>query len=221
MKLEKLDVEFKTHHFNLVDEIEEEHDLEEEETILKQHEDNVAALALKLQHLVTACGSFSPPSAEHKVALRRLQRLRKLLASTRDTLERPTAIKDTCLLHQHEEQLVEHKRELSEVRSSIFALDLDDGNEVNVLMDQIEESMFDCSLKLKKLLQKSSNSVPDGKGVKLPKLEVPTFDGNILHWKSFWEQFDVSIHSRSNLSNLCTYKMHSREARHRRLVTFG
>ena len=39
------------------------------------------------------------------------------------------------------------------------------------------------------------------KEVKLPKLDVPTFDGNILHWKHFWEQFCVSVHERTNLTN--------------------
>ena len=36
---------------------------------------------------------------------------------------------------------------------------------------------------------------------KLPKLDVPTFDGDVLHWQQFWEQFRVSIHSRKGLSN--------------------
>lgn len=35
---------------------------------------------------------------------------------------------------------------------------------------------------------------------KLPKLDVPAFDGNLIHWKQFWEQFTVSMHNRSNLS---------------------
>ena len=30
--------------------------------------------------------------------------------------------------------------------------------------------------------------------VKLPKLDVPTFSGNILQWLTFWEQFSVAIH---------------------------
>ena len=37
--------------------------------------------------------------------------------------------------------------------------------------------------------------------MKLPKLDVPTFDGNILNWKSFWKQFCVSVHNRTNLSD--------------------
>ena len=41
----------------------------------------------------------------------------------------------------------------------------------------------------------------DSKEVKLPKLDVPMFDGNILNWKSFWEQFCVSVHNCTNLSD--------------------
>lgn len=50
-----------------------------------------------------------------------------------------------------------------------------------------------------------------GKGVKLPKLDVPQFDGNLIHWRSFWEQFNISIHSRSTLSDSekLVYSQHS------------
>ena len=37
--------------------------------------------------------------------------------------------------------------------------------------------------------------------VKLPKISVPTFDGRILNWKSFWEQFDATIHCKTRLNN--------------------
>ena len=43
----------------------------------------------------------------------------------------------------------------------------------------------------------ATTPVADGKGVRLPKLDVPTFDGDILHW----EQFKISIHDQSHLSN--------------------
>ena len=41
----------------------------------------------------------------------------------------------------------------------------------------------------------------DGTGVKLPKLDVPTFDGNIIHLKKFGNQFTVSVHDHTHLSN--------------------
>ena len=49
-----------------------------------------------------------------------------------------------------------------------------------------------------------ASSTPDsaeGSGMKLPRLDVPAFDGQVNSWNSFWEQFDISIHRRTNLSN--------------------
>ena len=65
----------------------------------------------------------------------------------------------------------------------------------------LEKLHFSCFHKVRKLLNShapSSVSVPaaDGKGLKLPKLEVPTFDGDLLHWRQFWEQFSISLHDR-------------------------
>ena len=36
---------------------------------------------------------------------------------------------------------------------------------------------------------------------KLNKLSITKFDGNVLNWRTFWEQFQVSIHNRDQLSN--------------------
>ena len=37
--------------------------------------------------------------------------------------------------------------------------------------------------------------------VRLPKIDVPTFDGELLHWQTFWDQFRISIDQRSDISN--------------------
>ena len=41
----------------------------------------------------------------------------------------------------------------------------------------------------------------DRKGVKLPKLDVPTFDGNVLNWQTFWEHFCVAVHDHTNITD--------------------
>ena len=38
--------------------------------------------------------------------------------------------------------------------------------------------------------------------VKLPKPELTKFDGNILNWQVFWDQFNSSIHLNNNLSDI-------------------
>ena len=38
--------------------------------------------------------------------------------------------------------------------------------------------------------------------VKLPKIELKTFDGNILNWQQFWDQFESSVHTQRGLSRV-------------------
>ena len=38
--------------------------------------------------------------------------------------------------------------------------------------------------------------------VRLPKLEIKNFNGNILEWQSFWDQFSSGIHNKENISNI-------------------
>jgi len=52
--------------------------------------------------------------------------------------------------------------------------------------------------------------MPRAPGAKLPKLEVPTFNGDILKCKSFWDQLSVSIHKRSDLTAAETCRTPSR-----------
>ena len=59
-------------------------------------------------------------------------------------------------------------------------------------MTDLDKQIFDCSLQVKKLLNspttpadKPSESA-NSKGGKLPKLNVPAFDGNLLNWQTFW-----------------------------------
>ena len=58
----------------------------------------------------------------------------------------------------------------------------------------------------------SSNSTPDAnldsslankkREVKLPKIELKSFDGDILNWQTFWDQFESSVHSNVSLSDV-------------------
>ena len=36
--------------------------------------------------------------------------------------------------------------------------------------------------------------------VKLPKIELQKFDGNIVNWQTFWDQYNSSVHSQETLS---------------------
>ena len=63
----------------------------------------------------------------------------------------------------------------------------------------LDKSIFDMSLKVNKWLYNPKItsevivSTCEAKGIRLPKLGVPTFDSDILQWQTFWEQFCVAI----------------------------
>ena len=79
------------------------------------------------------------------------------------------------------------------------------------MIADLEKKLFGLSLRLKELSHSgttrassathTSPTPPDLKGIRLLKLDVPVFNGHILNWKCFWEQFIVSIHKRPSLSN--------------------
>ncbi|XP_033745622.1 uncharacterized protein LOC117331136 [Pecten maximus] len=48
----------------------------------------------------------------------------------------------------------------------------------------------------------SSSSTSSSQYHKLPKLSLPTFDGNLLNWQSFWDSFFRAIHNNSILSDV-------------------
>ena len=203
-KLDALDSDFRTHHHALIDLIDVEETLQGEQNTLDDHDDLVAELTVRIQQLITLCTS-SLDSSPRKIASRRLSHLQKTLSTIGKAIASSDSTADPCLLRQYEEQLGDVKRELTDIRNSLLPLDLDEDDDLCTTQSGLEKKVFDCSLQIKKLLhhpsEAPSSTTTDGKGVKLPKLEVPTFDGNILNWRSFWDQFCVSVHDRSTLSD--------------------
>ena len=195
IKLDALDTEFRNHHHDIVDLVADETALSKEQETLDDHDDIVAELSVRVTHLINMC-TFSP----------KLLRIEKALSDVDTAIATLDGESDPCLLHQYEEQVGDLKKELFDARNGLRTLRLDDSDDLVVKQETLEKAIFDCLVKIKKQLATSSghgSPTPssDSKGVKLPKLDVPTFDGNILHWRNFWEQFRISVHDRSNLSD--------------------
>ena len=115
----------------------------------------------------------------------------------------PDGSDGVILPRQFKEQLSKNKGELSEICNLLFALDLKETDELNELLEAVEKSLFDRSLYMKKSLLSHSQptaSSLESKGVKLPKTNIPTFDGNLLHWTTVWEQFNVAVHRKSGIN---------------------
>ena len=71
-------------------------------------------------------------------------------------------------------------------------LDLDEGDALLIKQNELESCIFDNSLALKRVVSeivKSECTHPSGMlSVKLPKIDVPTFNGDVTGWRTFWEQ---------------------------------
>ena len=145
---------------------------------------------------------------------RKLSRVEHCLRETKETLAGVTEDDDEIvpLLEQHKERLDDVKRELSAIYEELTTTDLPDDHRLVMQHANLEKAHFNESHTVKRLIASFSiQATTTGKPAmsistvhkhsKLPKLEVPTFDSNILHWQQFWEQFETSVHGHDGLTN--------------------
>ena len=206
-KLEGFDKDFRSVHYDVVDLFEEDsEDLEKEHEVLDKHEDDVTATSLRLQKLITLSSSTMDAGGE-KASSRKLSRLEHRLKATNEALALLGEDHDDVpLLEQYQEQMDDIKKEFSAIYEEFVAIDLPDDHILVTQHADLEKLHFDCSHLIKKLLSSHAShttkatATSSDKTSKLPKLDVPTFDGDVLHWQPFWEQFETSVHDHNSLS---------------------
>ena len=212
-RLESLNSEFKNIHYSIVELLESEEDRAREQTNLDEVDDEIAELLVAIETLVSSSTPFKSNDGGKRIVSRRLAHLNRKLDLIIEVVEADEE-QDIFLLQQYEADLLDHKRELTEIRTEILGLDLEDGDEMYETQSSLEDLIFRLSLRLRRLATCDSDVSKSTKlheGVKLPTLEVPKFDGDIICWKMFWEQFNISVHTRANLSNAekLVYLQHS------------
>ena len=207
--LKEYDAEFRTSHYAVV-ELANEEELDAEQVILDNHTDRVTEFSDRLLQLLPEPERESKSSAASTVAENLLKRLRYViyeLTSLNDSadLMEPGPGMDTCLLRQLRRQVNNLDSELADITHKI--LSLDSGEEA--LMEErskVKKVLLKVDLKVDRLLLDVESSPKVGKaeapGIRLPKISVPSFDGNILNWTSFWEQFEVAVHSNDFLRDV-------------------
>ena len=110
----------------------------------------------------------------------------------------------TCLLESHKERLKSIDTDLQGIKCDMLLID--DCESLAGRAGGLEEASRKLRVTIKHLLKdiKVESAVDKGKGlseVKLPKISVPTFGGKVLNRKSFGEQFDTTIHHKTELNN--------------------
>ena len=165
--------------------------------------------------------------AEQAEALTRLRGTRSVYLRHTENLERSILDKIGSFSCENEDQISELQRlrnGFSEKLEKIKELDekllelLPQKDSESELKDILmrEDSNFKIIAKIDRRLSKIppvgilnslsiSNTIPsvsqDAK-VKLPKLELPNFDGDIINWRGFWDQFQVAIHENKTIAEI-------------------
>ena len=204
-KLESLDVDFKNLHLQIVDLLDDEEELEREQLVLDSHDDKVSMQMHILQQLCTVVKSPVDSVARNLIS-RKLAHLERVLISACDgNTGIPDEHGDQSLILHFQEHLTKRKSELALVLQDMLAADIPEDDALSTLHARLEECIFQSSHRLRKLLTPSETTTPapaaDPTGVKLPKLDTPTFDGELLNWKPFWEQFCLALHDRARLTD--------------------
>ena len=67
-------------------------------------------------------------------------------------------------------------------------------------VSRIKEVIFDPGVKIQRMNTQANLSSPsDDMGIRLPKISVPTSNGNIMKWNMFWQQFQISVYRKTKL----------------------
>ena len=70
---------------------------------------------------------------------------------------------------------------------------------------KIDQKLAESDVKPILVPKTSIKPNPTNTGVantKLPKIELPPFEGDILHWQTFWDKFESNVHSKTTLSDV-------------------
>lgn len=155
-KLEALDAEFKSIHFEIVDVIDEDSE-EREQTILDDHDDQVSNLNIRLKQLRPLEGTPGPFSDDPlKIFSRRLNHVKKGLTTIRDAITAiPATAEDPSPVEQYELQINDYKTDLSQLHSSLMSFeDQDRIKDLLALHTRLRSTLFECIHLVGKILKR-------------------------------------------------------------------
>ena len=201
-QLTNLDGEFRTYRLAMVDLLEEDYDMENEQAALDDHDNRVTDLFDHVARLTT------PDEREERLKpdpwrclQRRLQHLERNISKVAEAVPAITdeAEMDRCLLEEYDNSskdlsstcMTSHKPSCQWKTMSL-----------SCWTTRPEcQAIFDVYLmKIRRLLH---TPVPatHRECIKSRQIEVLTINGDIMNWQMFCEQYEVSIHSRPELTD--------------------
>ena len=141
--------------------------------------------------------------------------LTKLLQAVTEILNgaQPLSEANTAALKDLHEQLERKKELISSLDARILEATTEE-SEIEAEVLQAEEVSSSISTAKAKIAQRltptssASAATPPRRTdahehfTRLPKLDLPQFTGNPLHWQSFWDCFEAAVHTNTSLSEV-------------------
>ena len=100
----------------------------------------------------------------------------------------PLEVENLALLQQLQEELSDLKFKLNDYCIHSVHLSLPEEHELSVKCSHLKEVRFHCCHRVKGIINSNPlafSSGTEAQGLKVSKLEAPTFDGEILNWTRF------------------------------------
>ena len=183
-RLQALDTDYRSLHLQVVDLIDEgdTEALDAEQRHLDRLDDDVSDMTVRLQTLITPVDAAPDATPLDRRPL--TSRLAKVQMGL-NRIEEATTDADTVdhsLLSLYSDELSDYKRDLAALYSDLVAEDINDDDELFTTHSHAERQLSTLSHKVKSSLtpptDTSTRATTGGTGVKLPRLNVPLFDGN-------------------------------------------
>ena len=196
--------DFKNYHFTLVESIEDDEKAQREQATLHEHELKVTELVDRLGELM-AIPQKAKPMTELDLFHKRIDLVEIWYGMIKEPFDHHGEGMDIYRLRGQEGKIKVLKQELKEIKKDLISVvDADELEEKRAALKQL---LYDLNIELNRLARTKEEKPPTISGAtsitgnKLPRIEVPTFDGNILNWWIFWEQFDSAIHCKPQLTD--------------------
>ena len=125
-RLGELDQEFRKHHDQLLDLIDETDEVKDKNK-LDTHDDIIDDANMCIRQLLSISSS-SANSPKHKVLSRQQSQLEKAVNTIREAVIPLTRTSDICLICHYEERLQAHKTDLKELSAILLTMNLEDSD---------------------------------------------------------------------------------------------
>jgi len=215
-QVKEIDRDFEQRHLEVLNFIESEDQttLDSEEKIFDEHVNRVSDLVERLEELEVTESPVATPSVVHVadpslVLIKRLrymdQEKAAIVEAVRSLPPGPEADRRVWL-QECQREITSLGSQLAGIMGEILALP---GDERALIDDaaSIKKALKEANYEASRLIHSMEEApkpieVHSEPTIELPKVNIPTFDGDILNWVTFWEQFEIAIHSNKKLHDV-------------------